>query len=85
MKNYKPHHSGYIYLRVNIKKYALHRLVALTFIENPKNKEQVNHIDGNKINNCVNNLEWCTNKENKLVISHNKNKSKIYFKELQIL
>jgi hypothetical protein len=47
MKDYKPHHSGYIYLRVNIKKYALHRLIALTFIENPENKLFVNHIDGN--------------------------------------
>ena len=64
MKDYKPHHSGYIYLRVNIKKYALHRLVALTFIENPENKLVVNHIDGNKINNKAENLEWVTCAEN---------------------
>jgi len=64
MENYKPHHSGYIYVRVNKEKYALHRLVALTFIENSENKPIVNHIDGNKINNCANNLEWCTIKEN---------------------
>jgi hypothetical protein len=68
MKDYKPHHSGYIYLRVNIKKYALHRLVALTFIENPENKLVVNHIDGNKINNKAENLEWVTCAEN---IFHN--------------
>ena len=66
MKDYKPHHSGYIYLRVNIKKYALHRLVALTFIENPENKPFVNHIDGNKLNNKVENLEWLTCCENNL-------------------
>ncbi len=66
MKHYKPHHSGYIYLRVNIDKYALHRLVALTFIPNFENKPFVNHIDGNKTNNSVNNLEWVTCAENNL-------------------
>ena len=66
MKDYKPHHSGYIYLRVNIKKYALHRVVALTFIENPENKIVVNHIDGNKLNNKAENLEWLTCSENNL-------------------
>ena len=66
MKDYKPHHSGYIYLRVNIKKYALHRLVAQTFIPNLENKPFVNHIDGNKTNNSVKNLEWATCSENNL-------------------
>ena len=68
MKDYKPHHSGYIYLRVNIQKYSLHRLVAQAFIPNLENKPFVNHIDGNKINNSVNNLEWVTCSENN---SHN--------------
>lgn len=70
MKNYKPHHSGYIYVRVNKDKYSLHRLVATTFIENPHLKPIVNHIDGNKINNSVVNLEWCTIPENN---QHNHN------------
>ena len=64
MKDYKPHHSGYIYVRVNKKKFSLHRLVSLMFIPNPENKPFVNHIDGNKTNNCLENLEWVTCSEN---------------------
>lgn len=61
--------KGYLVvgLRKNGKTYrvTVHRLVAQAFIPNPNNYPQVNHIDENKSNNNVINLEWCTNLENR--------------------
>lgn len=53
-------------LRINRKKkfHETHRLVAELFIENPEGKRTVNHIDGDKLNNNVSNLEWATHSEN---------------------
>jgi hypothetical protein len=66
MENYKPHHSGYIFVRVDKNKYALHRIIAYTFVENLDTKKYnvVNHIDGNKTNNSASNLEWTDIKGN---------------------
>jgi hypothetical protein len=64
-------HKGYFRVRLKQKGYSkrnryffIHRLVALTFIPNPDNLPQVNHKDENKLNNNINNLEWCDNKYN---------------------
>ena len=57
--------KGYLQVCLTNKNtYSVHRLVALTFIENKENKPEVNHIDGNKLNNHISNLEWNTTKEN---------------------
>lgn len=66
----KPVKNRYGYLTIKLvyfkqkKRFYIHRLVTSYFLENPLNKDFVNHIDGNKANNNLQNLEWCTNSEN---------------------
>lgn len=60
--------KGYKFVRLYkdkvAKNYTIHRLVAIAFIENKNNYKEVNHIDGNKLNNNATNLEWCTKSHN---------------------
>ena len=63
-----PDKDGYLLCSLShagkSRPHKVHRLVALSFLPNPENKPQVNHIDGNKANNHIDNLEWASAKEN---------------------
>ena len=56
--------GNYLRVSINNKGYAVHRLVAMAWLNNKRGVKQVNHKDGNKLNNNIENLEWCTGSEN---------------------
>lgn len=76
VNHYKGYKCVWLYKQKNIDvKHFIHRLVAEAFIPNPENKPFVNHIDCNKINNILHNLEWMTESENSQWYHKNKNKT----------
>lgn len=78
-KNKKGYPIVYLSKNAKQKTITVHRLVALAFIPNSFKKPQVNHIDGNKENNYVENLEWCTNQENQEhAVKHGLNDHSLY-------
>jgi hypothetical protein len=72
--------KGYFYVTLSkkniIKKFFVHRLVAMNFIENPKECKEVDHINAVRTDNRVENLRWCTRKENCNTEIYKKNSSK---------
>lgn len=60
----RVHSNGYLRATIFEKDFYIHRLVAMCFLDNPFNYPEVNHKDGNKQNNSVGNLEWCTRAQN---------------------
>ena len=76
--------NGYLYCRLNNKKYSHHRIVALQFIENddPDNKTDVDHIDRVKTNNSITNLRWVTSSQNQRNRSNTRGRVIEYFDNL---
>lgn len=64
LNNREVNNLGYVRIRIAGKRYSLHRYIAKLFVPNPENKPEVNHKDGNKLNNRADNLEWATRSEN---------------------
>lgn len=66
LQNRNGYNSIKLYINNISRYYQVHRLVALAFIPNPENKPYINHKNGIKYDNKIENLEWCTNSENQL-------------------
>ena len=74
--------DGYLQLGLTVDKkrkfFNIHRLIAMAFIPNPENYPCVNHKDCNRLNNKIDNLEWCTNMYNSQSINTSKNFGDVY-------
>ena len=87
----KPQLSQYGYYRIGLTKnfkrthHSVHRLVAKAFIPNPDNLPEVNHKDENKLNNNVDNLEWCTSEYNANYGTRNKRTGKRQMKPIKCI
>ena len=62
--NNKGYYTISLYINNKQSRYNVHTFIAKTFIKNSNNLPLINHIDGNKLNNNIENLEWCTSKHN---------------------
>ena len=88
----KKSHNSYGYRLVSIKgkRFIVHRLIAMAFIPNPENKPEVNHKNGIKNDNRLENLEWVTHEENHIhasingLTAHGENHYKAKLNEFQI-
>lgn len=79
--------GNYLKIHYEGKQYFLHKLIAEAFIPNPYNKPHVDHIDTNTLNNNIENLRWCTTKENNnnpITISKQTNRLKSYNEERKL-
>ena len=81
-----PNRGGYLRHKLygydKKKNLPLHRIIATAFIDNPDEKPCVNHIDENKLNNDLSNLEWCTVKENNIHGTRTKRAAEKCFKKV---
>ena len=80
--NVKPNASGYLQVNVPIRGTTtlVHRLVAETFLSNPKGYNEIDHINHNRLDNRRENLRWCTHSEN--MSNSNKPEAKIFWKDI---
>ena len=81
-----PNRGGYLRHKLygydKKKNLPLHRIIATAFIDNPDEKPCVNHIDENKLNNDLSNLEWCTVRENAIHGTRTKRAAEKHFKKV---